>query len=139
MTIFDEPFEPPTFDHLWSVSTRRGSKQSARKSWDRLSDADQVAAYDRMREDAPIWKRWPKDQWRFVPHVSTWLNGRRWEDEDRPQPVATSAQYVGAHSWQATTKIGDQQPAFCEACDDSDASATYTEHGWACDRCGGKV
>ena len=30
---------------------------------------------------------WTKDGGQFIPHASTWLNGKRWEDE-LPQPAA---------------------------------------------------
>ena len=31
---------------------------------------------------------WQKDGGRYIPMASTWLNGRRWEDEDKPAPTA---------------------------------------------------
>ena len=31
---------------------------------------------------------WQKDGGRYIPMASTWLNGRRWEDEDKPAPSA---------------------------------------------------
>lgn len=39
----------------------------------------QSAAYD-----------WPRENWRYVPYLSTWINQRRWEDEiDAPPPPDT--------------------------------------------------
>jgi hypothetical protein len=33
---------------------------------------------------------WTKDNGQFVPHPSTWLNGKRWEDEV-PEPTSTAS------------------------------------------------
>ena len=32
---------------------------------------------------------WTKDDGQFIPHASTWLNGKRWEDE-LPKPAGVS-------------------------------------------------
>ena len=31
---------------------------------------------------------WIKDGGQFIPHASTWLNAKGWEDEDLPPPRA---------------------------------------------------
>jgi hypothetical protein len=96
---------PPTpkgvdalFDRFWQAYPRRIGKGSALKAWNRLNpDVDlfeaMIAAIGwQQHQDA-----WTKDGGAFIPHPSTWLNARRWEDEHpgdaingvaRDEPVA---------------------------------------------------
>jgi hypothetical protein len=32
-------------------------------------------------------QQWVKDNGQFIPHASTWLNGKRWEDELEAAPA----------------------------------------------------
>ena len=36
-----------------------------------------LTAIEKQKESA----QWSKDNGQFIPHPTTWLNGRRWEDE----------------------------------------------------------
>lgn len=66
------------FESFWSRYPRKSAKQFAKKSWDRLSDEDKQSAIDGIVGVETISD--PK----FIPFPSTYLNGRRWEDEIRP-------------------------------------------------------
>ena len=48
-----------------------------------------LAALQRHKKFA----KWTKDGGEYIPHPTTWLNGRRWEDELEPNapPAARSA------------------------------------------------
>jgi hypothetical protein len=71
-----------SFDNFWTAYPRKTGKAQALKIWQRLNPspgtlAEILTALDWQR----IQPDWQKDGGRFIPHPSTWLNGRRWEDE----------------------------------------------------------
>ena len=79
---------PAGFDEFWSAYPRKVSKPQALKAWRKLSPDTQalqaiLAGIERDRRS----EQWLRDGGQFIPHPATWLNGRRWEDE---QPTLTS-------------------------------------------------
>lgn len=73
------------FADFWLAYPNRKARQDAERAWAKLSpDADTQAlilsavARQHQGED------WLKDGGRFIPHASTWLNGKRWLDELAP-------------------------------------------------------
>lgn len=84
--------KPERFMKLWAIwpKKRRKARREAVKAWDRLKASDELlnemsAALAKQMEGAD-WKRGIG-----VPYPSTWLNGRRWEDEpDEPEEEAPS-------------------------------------------------
>lgn len=80
-------WKPERFDRLWRYYPSGKAKQRAIEAWDklRLSDED-IAAMGRALKDqmsSDLWQRGIG-----IPYLSAYLNGRRWEDEDRPLPEA---------------------------------------------------
>lgn len=80
-----EPAAEGLFASFWKVYPRKTDKAKAQKSWDKL------------RPDQPLFEQimaglarhcesrdWLKDDGQFIPHPTTWLNGKRWEDEVKP-------------------------------------------------------
>lgn len=84
--------KPERFMKLWAIwpKKRRKARREAVKAWDRLKASDELlnemsAALAKQMEGAD-WKRGIG-----VPYPSTWLNGRRWEDEpDEPEEAEAS-------------------------------------------------
>ena len=84
--------KPERFMKLWAIwpKKRRKARREAVKAWDRLKASDELlnemsAALAKQMEGAD-WKRGIG-----VPYPSTWLNGRRWEDEpDEPEESEAS-------------------------------------------------
>jgi hypothetical protein len=73
------PPADPLFDRFWEAYPLKAARLAARKAWAKLRPDGALldvllAALARQKESA---------QWRegVIPHASTWLNGRRWEDE----------------------------------------------------------
>ena len=63
------------FDQFWAIYPRKTGKQAASKSFAKLSNAEQQEAMNnisRLYSQTPV---------QFVPHPSTYLNGKRWEDQ----------------------------------------------------------
>lgn len=74
------------FDSFWNLYPNKQKKLDARKKWARLSNRDKAA----IIADLP--KRITTRQWvdGFVPHPTTYLNGRRWEDAyDADEPFSS--------------------------------------------------
>lgn len=70
--------EDPYFWLFWQMYPRKIDKDRARRAWKKLSPARAMA--NAILEGLRNWKKC--DQWqdeRFIPHPTTWLNGRRWE------------------------------------------------------------
>lgn len=70
-----------SFERFWLAYPKKVDRQSALKTWGKLHPDNELqktilAALERHKET----EQWTKDNGRFVPHPSTWLNGRRWED-----------------------------------------------------------
>ena len=66
------------FDLVWKLYGRIGNKISSSKSFERLSKKDQEA----VEEHVPryIQHHIEASKMQFIPHFSTYLNQRRWED-----------------------------------------------------------
>ena len=74
--------EPNTdFNEWWSQYPRKENKKKAAEVWRTLSDEDRAAAMDRLPLFLP---RYLSDDPQFTPLPTTWLNGRRWEDQPLP-------------------------------------------------------
>lgn len=70
------------FDKFWKAYPRKTGKFLANKVWKAIN-GDQslvqiiIAAVERQRRSTD----WQKDNGAYIPHPSTWLNQRRWDDE----------------------------------------------------------
>ena len=71
-----------SFGGFWSAYPRKQDKKRARKAWDKLSPSDElvdvIVAHVTASAASPAWR---KDGGQYIPLPSTYLNGRRWEDE----------------------------------------------------------
>ena len=84
-------WKPERFAAFWEVYPLGDGKQAAIKAWDDLQpdeDLLRAMALGLMRQLQS--ERWNRDDAR-IPHASTWLNQRRWEDTGR-KPIKAPAQ-----------------------------------------------
>ena len=76
------------FDHFWKLYPRKESKQAAKRAWSKLKpDHALFEIIINALEYRTQTKEWLNDNGRFIPHPATWLNGRRWEDEQQSQNI----------------------------------------------------
>jgi hypothetical protein len=73
---------PIGFDEFWHAYPKKAGKQQAYKAWMKLKPStvlvsEILAAIDAQKFSA----QWNRNGGQFIPHPSSWLNGRRWEDE----------------------------------------------------------
>lgn len=85
---------PPGFDRFWQAYPRKTAKPQAAKAFARLRPDEpllqRMLAALALQRQSPQWQR---DGGQFVPHPSTWINGRRWEDE---LPAEQADAFAGA-------------------------------------------
>ena len=67
------------FEQFWKCYPRKEGKQKAKSAFAKV-DVDistLLAALEQHKKSA----QWLKNNGEFIPHASTWLNGKRWEDQ----------------------------------------------------------
>lgn len=70
------------FDKFWEAYPKKRDKQSSKKAFTKLNV--DVKLFDKMMASLSQAKSsydWQKNNGQYIPYPSTWLNGRRWEDE----------------------------------------------------------
>lgn len=79
------------FDKFWEAYPKKRDKQTSRKAFTKLNVDDKL--FNKMMASLSQAKNsydWQKNGGQYIPYPSTWLNGRRWEDElatvSQPQP-----------------------------------------------------
>lgn len=78
-----------SFESFWDQYPRKEGKHTARGRWDKMSHEDRAAVFEALDDWCAYYATIdPK----FIPHGSTWLNQRRWEDDppDTPEPPTLS-------------------------------------------------
>lgn len=75
------------FARFWSAYPKKKSKVQAEKAFSKINPNEQLvdvmlAAIGRAKTS----EDWTKSDGQFIPYPATWLNQRRWEDEDASVP-----------------------------------------------------
>jgi hypothetical protein len=71
-----------TFADFWQRWPNKTAKANALRSWRKVNPGPALLAAIHAALDWQLHQpKWTKDNGDFVPHASTWLNQRRWEDE----------------------------------------------------------
>lgn len=74
--------EQPEFVTFWTAYPRKVGKGAARKAWAKVRPSQALAAKIIAAVEAQkAWPAWTKDDGKYIPHPTTWLNQTRWEDE----------------------------------------------------------
>lgn len=93
-------WKPERFSAFWKFYPRGENKQRAVRAWDKLKPDDAlIAVMGRAlarQKASPDWQRGIG-----IPHASTWLNGRRWEDEQRKPNQQQQQERGWADDWEA--------------------------------------
>ena len=89
---------PADFKEFWTVYPNKVDKNKACELWQKLAPDEalkkQIIAAVKQQAKSD---KWTKDGGQFVPYPSTWLRGRRWEDEPTAPTVTESGS--GVHSY----------------------------------------
>lgn len=117
------------FADFWVLYPRKEAKAKASSAWKSAKadkDFDRIAAaLARLKTS----EQWTKDGGKFIPHASTWINQRRWEDEPTQVAEASNIVPLQKQAWicavcgqQATRKQGNDY--YCQSHDH-----TYGSYG----------
>src|SRR3990167_621355 len=96
-----------SFDRFWTGYPRKTKKQDAAVAWRRLApdpvlvETILAALARHARSD-----QWTRDGGRFIPHPSTWLHGKRWEDVLDVEPSRRASPL-----WRGAGRAGASAPA----------------------------
>lgn len=77
-----EDYDLDGFDAFYAAYPRHEGKAAALKAWNKLKP--DIVLQTKMGESLEAQKQsqqWQKNGGQYIPMPSTWLNGRRWEDE----------------------------------------------------------
>lgn len=82
------------FDKFYSVYPKKTAKRNAIKAWKKLSPDKELvnkilAALEQQKRSV----QWQKDGGQYIPYPATWLNGKRWEDDEEQNPTSTSQRH----------------------------------------------
>ena len=70
------------FDIFYAAYPNKKAKVLALRSWQKLAVTTELFQKIMKSLDAhKVSQQWTKDSGMYIPHPSTWLNQRRWEDE----------------------------------------------------------
>lgn len=90
------------FDSFWQIYPRKDAKSKAKEAWAKLERLEMdTGLILRILEAVAAHKRteqWQRENGRFIPMASTWLNQRRWEDELPKEPQKSEKK--GGFGWQ---------------------------------------
>ena len=80
-----------SFDQFWAAYPNRKAKAKAKAAWGKIKPDETLLGIIlvalEFQKKSPDWV---KDGGQFVPHPTTWLNGKRWEDEIADRQPAQS-------------------------------------------------
>jgi hypothetical protein len=102
LTLFPWPqLSQDSFGAFWQMYPRRVSRHEAQRAWGRLTPQERIECLRVLPLHLEQWERNGTED-RFIPHASTWLNQRRFEDEFKSAPD------LGRCDW---NKNGTRDPA----------------------------
>jgi hypothetical protein len=88
---------PDGFEVFWLAYPKKRAKATAERAWRRLEPSP--ALLQRILDAIAMQRNtqdWVKDDGRYVPHPATWLNAKRWQDEE---PIAVPEPSVPVVDW----------------------------------------
>jgi hypothetical protein len=85
------------FERFWTIYPKKCNKQEAANAWKRLSPSQ--ALVEKIITSVEVTStqnpQWLRDDGRYIPYPSTYLNGRRWEDQlSHKQPQSSQLQLI---------------------------------------------
>lgn len=83
IAMWVDDYEREAFETFWKIYPKKTAKVVARRAFNKIKINNDllkiiVANVEKMRYS----KQWTKDGGAFIPYPATYLNQRRWEDED---------------------------------------------------------
>jgi hypothetical protein len=87
------------FDQFWEAYPRKVGKGAARKSWQRIAPAPELLQEILNSLGEQVYSdTWIREQGRYIPHPTTWLNQERWTDELTTGPKPETPEDIAARA-----------------------------------------
>jgi len=67
---------------FWEVYPKKIAKGDAFKAWKKAKAKPELEALLSIVNRQAQWEQWRKDGGQYIPNGATWLNGKRWDDEE---------------------------------------------------------
>lgn len=83
------------FEEFWKCYPRRVARFAAEKEWKLMKEKERLTAIETIPLHAEQWKDTEKQ---YIPHASTWLHQKRWEDEIE---VKKTFEQIAKERWEA--------------------------------------
>lgn len=100
------PLADEAFDLFWKLYPNKTAKEKARKSWEKIGAELHPEIMAALGKQAAS-HAWTKDDGQFVPHPTTWLNGKRWQDEIKGAPSGANSRHSGFSERDYTSGLTD--------------------------------
>jgi hypothetical protein len=72
----------PQFVQFWAAYPKKCGKSNAEKAWNTIGPNEALFRLIMSKvEEAKKTPEWTKEGGKYIPYPSTYLNGKRWEDE----------------------------------------------------------
>lgn len=78
---YDAQLLSGAFELFWAAYPRKVGKVACCRSWRRMKLDDMLCKILDALAEHKRSKSWQKNGGEFIPHPTTWINQRRWEDE----------------------------------------------------------
>lgn len=102
------------FDQFWKLYPKKKGRKDATKAWAKLKPSEELRqTLITALGSHCVSEDWAKDQGRYIPNASTWINGERWADELKPATGKTSAYTnIPVHTENQYPEVPNGQPNF---------------------------
>jgi hypothetical protein len=101
------------FERFWTVYPRHVSKQEAKRKFEKLNpDEELLETMIRAVEVQKESDQWTRDGGQYIPHPSTWIHQRRWEDDVKP--ISLVSKRVSAQDYAQRDYDGVQDELMAE-------------------------
>ncbi len=77
-------YKPEWFNIFYTLYPRREGRKGAIKAWDKLKPSLELCKVMEVAIRNAQESVWKGKERNYIPYPATWLNGRRWEDENIP-------------------------------------------------------
>ena len=82
------------FATFWAAYPKHKGKEAAQKAFAKINPSEELLGIMLSAiEKAKHTESWEKDNGQFIPYPATWLNGKRWEDEEIVKTSSFSVDY----------------------------------------------
>ena len=84
-----------SFEAFWKAYPKKSAKTNALKAWSKIKPDENLLNNILSAVEAQSHsEQWLKDEGRYIPYPATWLNGKRWEDEECTSDILSETAYI---------------------------------------------